>query len=315
MRLDQLQAFLMVSELGSFQQAALNCGLTQSTISRQVQALEAELSCQLLHRGSPTKLTVAGELFLRRARRICLEWDLANQELAELYQGKQTELCVAAIPSVCLTGLPSLLPKFCQQYPQTQLRVTSLGSDRALKVLRDGLVDVAIIMGHRSLNPGKEWVVQVLYEEPIALLLSASHPLAQQQQIAWEQLGHYPQVVFKDGYRMRRLVEEEFSRRGVPLVVGLELNMPDAFCGVVRASQMVAIMPQSLLQTVVEDAQLVVRPLVSSPDTGTDGQCSPLQRQVVVVTTIDRLEIPPIANFFNLVADNLKSSSQTVKDK
>jgi transcriptional regulator, LysR family len=43
MRLEQLQSFLSVAETGSFQQAARKSGLTQSTISRQVQGLEEEL--------------------------------------------------------------------------------------------------------------------------------------------------------------------------------------------------------------------------------------------------------------------------------
>lgn len=59
MRLEQLQAFLKVAELGSFQQAALQSEVTQSTISRQIQGLESALKCQLFHRGAQAKLTVA----------------------------------------------------------------------------------------------------------------------------------------------------------------------------------------------------------------------------------------------------------------
>ncbi len=61
MRLEQLQAFLSVAETGSFQQAARKCGVTQSTISRQVQGLEAEVGLSLFHRTAHAKLTVGGE--------------------------------------------------------------------------------------------------------------------------------------------------------------------------------------------------------------------------------------------------------------
>ena len=43
MRLEQLRAFLAIAESGSFQKAARKCSVTQSTISRQIQALEADL--------------------------------------------------------------------------------------------------------------------------------------------------------------------------------------------------------------------------------------------------------------------------------
>ena len=158
MRLEQLQAFLAVTQTGSFQQAARKCGVTQSTISRQVQGLEAEVGLSLFHRTPHAKLTVGGERLLPHARKICQSWQNAAEELGDLLAGKQPELCVAAIHSVCAAYLPPVLQKFCHEYPNVQLRVTSLGSDRALKVLKDGLVDIAIVMNNRYLlKPRKCW--------------------------------------------------------------------------------------------------------------------------------------------------------------
>ncbi|MFN8971218.1 MAG: LysR family transcriptional regulator, partial [Pseudanabaena sp.] len=54
MRLEQLQAFLAVAETGNFQQAAQRCGVSQSTISRQVQSLEATVGISLFHRQGNT---------------------------------------------------------------------------------------------------------------------------------------------------------------------------------------------------------------------------------------------------------------------
>ena len=308
MRLEQLQAFLKVEEQGRNQHEPLQTELTQSTISRQIQGLESALKCQLFHRGAQAKLTVAGELFLRRARKICQEWDVASEEISSLFQGKQTELCVAAIHSVCVSSLPSLLPKFCLGHPQIQLRVTALGSDRALKVLQDGLVDVAIIMSHRNLTNTKELAIKPLYEEQICILMASDHPLTAKKFITWEDLGPYPQVIFKDGYRMRRLVEDEFSRREIPLNVSLELNIPEAFYGVVEGSEMIALMPQSLVRPVINNPSFSVRYLFC-PESG-DRQ--DFRRQVSVVTTVDRLQMPPVAEFFNLVVDHYRCGALTV---
>ncbi|WP_041431182.1 LysR family transcriptional regulator [Synechococcus sp. PCC 6312] len=306
MRLEQLQAFLEVAERGSFQQAALECGVNQSTISRQIQALETELATCLFHRSAQAKLTVSGTMFLKRARKIWQEWQTANQELSEFHQGKQTELCVAAIHSVCATVLPPLLPQFCQHYPQVQLRVTALGSDRALKVLRDGLVDVAIVMSHRNLAQTAELVVHPLYHEPIGLLMAANHPLVEKTTITWEQIAAYPHVVFKDGYGMRRLVEDEFSRQNTPLIAALELNTPDAFNAVVSSSQMLALLPESMLGDAAKNPELVVR--YFNKKNSSDG--IDLQREVTVVTTVDRLKIPPIADFFHLITKKLAITPQ-----
>lgn len=300
MRVEQLQAFLSVAETGSFQQAARRCGFTQSTISRQIQALEAEVGLPLFHRTAQAKLTVGGESFLPRARRICQEWEKALEELGELLDGKQPELCVAAIHSVCTYYLPPILQKFCQSYPDVQLRVTTLGSDRALKVLKDGLVDLAIVMNNRFLTTSPEMVVEILYRESIKLLMAANHPLGKYEQVPWAELAKYPQVVFKDGYGMQRLVQEKFTQQGLNLKAALELNSPEAFRGVVRQGEMVALLPETALLDAYHDPTLAVRSPLSEIDSqGNDAWI----RQVVMVTTRDRLQIPPIQKFWQLVRE------------
>ncbi|KZL51534.1 transcriptional regulator [Nodularia spumigena CENA596] len=301
MRLEQLQAFLAIAQTGSFQQAARKCGVTQSTISRQIQSLEADLGVELFHRTSHAKLTLGGECLLPRVRKICQEWQTATQELTDLMEGKQPELCIAAIHSLCASYLPPVLQKFCHDYPEVQLRVTSLGSDRALKVLKDGLVDLAIVMNNRFLTTGREMVVEALFEEPIELLTAAHHPLAQYESIPWSELVRYPQVVFKDGYGMQRLVQEKFDRLEAKLQAALEVNTLDAFRGVVRQGQLVALLPYSALMEARNDSTLAVRPLADN---------SGFTRQVVMVTTQDRLQIPPIQNFWRLVCEHIPPQFQ-----
>lgn len=305
MRLEQLQAFLAVAETGSFQQAAQRCQVTQSTISRQIQGLEAELGLPLFHRTSQARLTVAGERFLPRARKICQEWQTAMTELAELVEGKQSELCVAAIHSVSAQYLPPVLQQFCQNYPAVQLRVTSLGSDRALKVLRDGLVDVAIVMNNRFLTASPEMVVDVLFEEEIEVLMATEHPLTQYAKVSWADLARYSQVVFKDGYGMQRLVQEQFQRHALEFKPAVELNTLDGFRGMVRQGELIALLPKSALLEICHDSTLTVRSTEEPV----------LKRQVVLVTTQDRLNIPPIQHFRKLVLNAISDQSNVLVPK
>lgn len=195
MRIEQIEAFLAIADSSSFQKAALTCGVTQSTISRQIQALEKHFGVPLFHRGAHNKLTVAGEQFSPRAHKIMAEWRAAERDIEQRLAGQQPELCVASIHSVCSHYLPPVLQKFCELYPQVQLRVTSLGSDRSLKVLRDGLVDLAIVMDNPLLTQHPEMVVSTLYQERIQVLMSARHPLAMYDAVPWLALSEYPQAV------------------------------------------------------------------------------------------------------------------------
>ena len=201
-----------------------------------------------------------------------------------------------------------------------QLRVTSLGSDRALKVLKDGLVDIAIIMNNRSFTTSAELVVDILYREPIEVLMGSNHPLTQYSQVPWDELIRYPQVVFKDGYGMQRLVQEKFTQAGAKLNAVLELNTLDGFRGVIRQGELIALLPYSALIEARSDPTLAVRGLapiysgnpklsINSSVMTTDADQT-WTREVVIVTTPDRMQIPPIAYFWQLVHDNLPGQLQ-----
>ncbi|WP_034937903.1 LysR family transcriptional regulator [Gloeocapsa sp. PCC 73106] len=298
MRIEQLQAFLAVADTGSFGLAAQQCQVTQSTISRQIQSLEQSLGLPLFHRSSQAKLTLGGEQLLPHARKMCKEWENVLRKFEEIKSGKQPELCVAAIHSVCAHSLPLVLQKFCFDYPNVQLRVTALGSDRALKVLKDGLVDLAIVMNNRFLTNSSEMVVDVLYQEEILVLMAANHPLTQYPEVSLSQLVDYPQAVFKDGYGMQRLIQDCFTRLQSPIKAVMELNTLDAFRGVVRQGHVIALLPESALIEAKNDPTLAIRRLAKSS--------IDLTREVVIVTTSDRLAIPPIAHFYKLVQQLLK---------
>nr|WP_232225116.1 LysR family transcriptional regulator [Dactylococcopsis salina] len=300
MRIEQLQAFLAITETNNFGQAAKKCGVTQSTISRQIQSLENSLGVDLFHRSHQAKLTVAGEKFLPGARKICKEWAVVNKELADLMAGKQPELCVAAIHSVCSYHLPPILRIFCNQYPNIQLRVTALGSDRALKVLRDGLVDLAIVMDNPAFTMSSEMVADQLFEEAIEVLMAADHPLAQYSQLAWQELIAYPHLVFKDGYGMQRLVQDWFSQQNATIQTGMELNTLDAFRGVIRQGELLALLPSSALMDAQNDPTLAIRSIGANTSKNGTAKAT-LTRKVMFATTRDRAEIPPIKAFRQLV--------------
>ena len=74
MNLRQLDHLVALADTGSFTRAAARLHLTQSALSRSVQALEDELGAPLVDRiGKRSELTPLGQAVLARARRIGLE--------------------------------------------------------------------------------------------------------------------------------------------------------------------------------------------------------------------------------------------------
>lgn len=92
-----LRTFICVARLGSFSEAAEELHLTQSAVSQQVAALEAELGTTLLRR-RPVEPTEAGQRMLRHARSILLRLDAARLELRRLEGSEPSALVVGASP-------------------------------------------------------------------------------------------------------------------------------------------------------------------------------------------------------------------------
>jgi DNA-binding transcriptional LysR family regulator len=159
-------------------------------------------------------------------------------------------------------------------------------------------------MHNPSLTQQTDTVVNKLYDEPIQVLMAANHPLAHYGVVPWYELAQFPHVVFKDGYGMQRLVQEQFKKLGLALKAAIELNTLDAFRGVIRQGDMVALLPRGALVESQMDPSLAVRDLAVLADESTAGTLA-LTREVVMVTTADRLLLPPVASFWQMVHDVL----------
>jgi len=75
-------------------------------------------------------------------------------------------------------------------------------------------VDVAVVMNNKYLTATGEMFVRPLYEEVIQVLVAKDHPLASYQTLTIKDLVGFPQVIFKDGYGMQRIVQDLFASHG-----------------------------------------------------------------------------------------------------
>ncbi|NES67467.1 MAG: LysR family transcriptional regulator, partial [Okeania sp. SIO2D1] len=100
-------------------------------------------------------------------------------------------------------------------------------------------------------------------------------------------------------------VKEQFERLGAKLNAALELNTLDAFRGVVRQGNLIALLPHSALIDVKLDPTLAIKTIGVTPTTSKVSSIkdSVWSREVVVVTTSDRIQIPPIEYFWELVKE------------
>src|SRR6202521_3792815 len=139
---DKLKVFHAAAEAGSFTHAGERLGLSQSAVSRQVSALEQELSVSLFHRHARGLiLTEQGELLHRTAHEVFMKLEAARAKLTDTRERPNGELRVTTTPGIGVHWLTPRLGEFLDLYPD--IRVTLITTEEELDLaMREA--DVAI---------------------------------------------------------------------------------------------------------------------------------------------------------------------------
>jgi DNA-binding transcriptional LysR family regulator len=139
---DKLKVFHAAAEAGSFTHAGEQLGLSQSAVSRQVSALEQELSVALFHRHARGLiLTEQGELLYRTAHDVFMKLEAARAKLTDSREKPHGELKVTTTPGMGIHWLTPRLGEFFDLYPD--IRISLITTDEELDLaMREA--DVAI---------------------------------------------------------------------------------------------------------------------------------------------------------------------------
>lgn len=171
MNIENIRAFLEVSQTGSFQQAARNLNITQSAMSARIKGLENELNRVLfLRRRNGTVLTPGGQRFFRHATSLIRNWELARQESA-LSEDFNSVVGLGVQLNHWHSVVTPWLSWMAEHNPNLATHIQSDYSSRLMELLRDGAIDVAILYEPQQI-PGV--TIEKFSDE--ALVLVSSEP-------------------------------------------------------------------------------------------------------------------------------------------
>lgn len=185
MELYQLRYFLAVAETGNFTRAAGRVFVSQPSLSQQILNLEEELGQKLFHRmGRKAVLTDAGLKLLESSRRILTDVDQTLQELKES-TGLGPKVKVGALQTVAHFFFPAVMAH-CRANDIPLVIQTHEDFRRPLsEAVLEGQLDWALI----SLPFNEPRLhFEKLYTEPLWVAMSASHRLAQLDNLTFASL-------------------------------------------------------------------------------------------------------------------------------
>jgi DNA-binding transcriptional LysR family regulator len=145
----RLRVLVAVARYGSVTAAARALNYAQPSVSHHIARLEAETGARLLQRaGRGVRLTDAGRLLAERAEEILGRMDAAENELAAHVGLREGRVRLAAFPSALGTIVPTAAAGLEAESPGMDLMLTEAEPPEALRMLRAGYVDAALVFRH-----------------------------------------------------------------------------------------------------------------------------------------------------------------------
>jgi len=178
MKLIQLRAFCSVVDMGSFRSAARQLNAAQSTLTESIQSLEKELGATLLVRSNlGISLTLAGKVFLPRARSIVLDCDRAVQDVRQCNDMPEGQIALGVTAEPLAACLMPVFSSFTRRFPQVGLHVAGGRTKLLIEMIRAGRLDFA--MGPLSPNVCDiDLHIERLYHAKASVIARKGHPLA-----------------------------------------------------------------------------------------------------------------------------------------
>ena len=178
----RLRVLVAVARYGSVTAAARALNYAQPSISHHIARLEAETGARLLQRaGRGVRLTEAGRLLADRAEEIIGRLDAAENELAAHVGLREGRVRLASFPSALGTIVPAAAARLEAESPGMDLMLAEAEPPEALRMLRAGYVDVALVFRHYQQDadpepPGADEEGargRLLLDEPVHLVTPA----------------------------------------------------------------------------------------------------------------------------------------------
>jgi DNA-binding transcriptional LysR family regulator len=237
MNLQGLETLVAISETRSFMEAARRLDVSQSTVSMQIKALEAELKIELFDRSTrPSVMTPAGIVITRTAREVL-------NGIEDIRRSAQSEsdlagaLRLGAVQTATLVLLPMCLTTVIRTHPGMKISVQSGLSGALTQQLLDGELDAIVVTEPKVVPP--ELRCELVLREQLALVSGGDRRVA-----SVAELVHQPFIRFNRRVGVGAIVEEYLNHVRVTPEEFMELDSIEAILAVVERGLGVAIVPE-----------------------------------------------------------------------
>ena len=295
LQLSRLRVFVEVAKHGSFSAAADALSYTQSAVSQQIAALEAETGVTLIERlPRGVRLTTAGAALLTHADGILGRLAAAEAEMEAIAGVRGGQLRVASFPTAGATLMPLAIAMFRAQHPEVELTLAEGEPEEIAPRLFAGEFDLALLFEFEGTSDSlvTDLIRQPLFEDPMFLALPADHALATRRTLRLGDLRAEAWVQTSSSSACARHVVRCCHVAGFEPIVSFESDDYQTVQGLVAAGVGVALIPKLAVASARED--IAIRALSPS---------SPVRN--VIAATPEGSRLTPAAEAMGTIMTNV----------
>lgn len=225
MDLQQLEYFIAIRQFGSFSKASLKLAMSQSVLSRQIQALGKELGFSLYRRtGRGVELTQEGSVFEGFAHEMIATHHAALSAIRATRLAQAQPVIVGLPASLASVLAVGLVKDFKAKYPQHPLKILEGFSGHISEWLADGRIDVAVLYNTKS-SAFSGIKIDPLLEDRLVLVGPAKNSLnLPKGSIPISALANIPLILPSQEHGVRVLVDRALQEEGLSPNILVEID-------------------------------------------------------------------------------------------
>jgi len=257
--LKHLRTLSALAETGSLTAAAERLHLTQSALSHQLKALEAQLDAPLFVRKSrPLRLTRQGERLLQLAREVLPKVEAARRDLQRMASGEAGRLFIAIECHSCFAWLMPTLDRYRHLWPEVEVDLAASLAFDPLPALAAGELDLVVTSDPRSID-GIHY--EPLFRYQALLAMSPGHPLAEKAHVDPDDLATETLVTYPVERQRLDIFTRFLDPAGVEPGAVRHTELTVMMIQLVASSRGVAALPDWALAEYLESGSVIARPL------------------------------------------------------
>jgi len=260
MDLQQIKYFLALADELHFWKTAEKVHITQSALSRQIQALESDLGIQLFERNKRNvKLTPAGEFLKEKWTRELTEINYIHQFARQIQLGENGTIRIAHPDSISGSLIPDIVSRISQTFPKLQIELVQVLYENQQEFLNNYKLDLVIT---RDKNEAKGIRFEKIYTDNLALVVPDDHSFQTAEELSKENLADQKFIlpVKDEGSSYNSLIQQMFESLDIEPEVYLHSEFGSTIIALVRKGLGITILPDSYMNHEIPGVRFIRLP-------------------------------------------------------